>query len=68
MDRGTVMNENSKEIRELTESMRAEKDIRIRNRVMVVLYAPTAASRPSTVEFVWKYTTYRIVTSEHYEI
>ena len=31
------MNENSRKIRELTEAMRAERDIRIRNRMMAVL-------------------------------
>ena len=31
------MNKNSKKIRELTEAMRAERDIRIRNRMMTVL-------------------------------
>ena len=31
------MDENSKKIRELTEAMRAERDIRIRNRMMAVL-------------------------------
>ena len=31
------MDENSKKIRELTEAMRAERDIRIRNRVMAAL-------------------------------
>ena len=31
------MDENSKKIRELTETMRAERDIRIRNRMMAVL-------------------------------
>ena len=31
------MNESDKKIRELTEAMRAEKDIRIRNKVMAVL-------------------------------
>ena len=31
------MDENSKEIRELTEAMRGERDIRIRNRMMAVL-------------------------------
>ena len=31
------MDENSKKIRELTEDMRAERDIRIRNRMMAVL-------------------------------
>ena len=31
------MDENSKKIRELTEAMHAERDIRIRNRMMAVL-------------------------------
>ena len=31
------MDENSKKIRKLTEAMHAERDIRIRNRMMVVL-------------------------------
>ena len=33
------MDENSKEIRELVEAIRAERDIRIRNRMMAVLGA-----------------------------
>ena len=32
-----LMDENSKKIRELTEAMRAERDVRIRNRMMAVL-------------------------------
>ena len=33
----SLMDENSKKIRELTEAMRAERDIRIRNKMMAVL-------------------------------
>ena len=38
------MDENSKKIRELTEAMHAEKDIRIRNRMMTVLGVPKGGS------------------------
>ena len=38
------MDENSKKILELTEAMRAERDIRIRNRMMAVLGVPKSHS------------------------
>ena len=61
------MIKNSKKIRELKEAMRAERDIRIRNRMMAVLYPLTSTLRFSAVESVWRYAKYRLVTSEHHE-
>ena len=45
------MDENSKKIRELTEAMRAERDIRIRNRVMAVLGVLKGHSTKITSDF-----------------
>ena len=45
------MNENSKKIRELTEAMHAERDIRIRNRMMAVLGVLKAHSTKIASDF-----------------
>ena len=46
------MNENSKKIRELTEAMRAERDIRIRSRMMAVLGVLKGYSTKTVSDFV----------------